>query len=101
MIIYNISFTVAPAFIQEWEYWSKEYLAPKIMDTNFFDSYKTLKLLTKEANEYPTYCLQFTTDSIFRYTQYDEKFNALIKKEIIEKYKDQVLYFDSILKEID
>ena len=101
MIIYNISFTVAPAFTQEWELWSKEFLAPTIIDTGFFDSYKSLKVLTEEANQHPIYCLQFATDSIYNYTQYQEKHNDAIKAIISNKYKDQVLFFDSILKELD
>ncbi len=101
MIIYNISFTVAPSFMQEWEVWSKEYLGPKIMETGFFDKFKTLKVLSKEANEYPVYCLQFTTDSIYRYTQYNDNASSQIKAEVSDKYKDQVLFFDSVLKEMN
>ncbi|MCP4521158.1 MAG: DUF4286 family protein [Cytophagales bacterium] len=101
MFIYNISFTVAPAFLEEWEIWSKEYLAPKIMETKCFLSYKTLKVLTKEANQYPTYCLQFTAEGISNYTEFDSKFSSNIKQEVTDKYKDQILYFDSVLKELD
>lgn len=101
MIIYNISFTIAPSFLEEWLHWSKEFLIPTIMDSKYFDNYKQLKVLTQEANQYPIYCLQFTTDSILRYTQYDTELSTIIKKQVSDKYKDQVLFFDSILKEID
>ena len=71
----------------------KEFLIPTIMDSKYFDSYKKLKVLTQEANQYPIYCLQFSTDSIYRYTQYDTELSTMIKKQVSDKYKDQVLFF--------
>jgi Domain of unknown function (DUF4286) len=100
MIIYNETFIVEESIIENWFNWIKNNHIPAIMGTGYFDSYKVMTVLDS-PNEGITYCFQYYTDSIERYSPFyykeREKFHQLHN----EQFENQFVLFTTLMETID
>jgi hypothetical protein len=100
MIIYNETFIVEESIVETWLSWIKTNHIPAIMGTGFFDSYKVMTVLDS-PNEGITYCFQYFTDSIERYSpfyyKHREKFHQLHNAQ----FEEQFVLFTTLMETVD
>ncbi|GAB2695370.1 hypothetical protein GCM10027037_18880 [Mucilaginibacter koreensis] len=97
MIIYNETYVVNPEVNETWLAWIKQNHIPGALSTGLFNSYKILTVLNS-PNEGVTYCIQFVTDQIEKYTQFTE--NHLDQLHIVhnQQFENQYVLFNSIMQ---
>ena len=100
MIIYNETFIVEESIAPNWLIWIKDNHIPAILGTGFFDSYKVMTVLDS-PNEGITYCFQYYTDSIERYSPFyythREKFHQLHNAQ----FENQFVLFTTLMETVD
>ena len=100
MFIYNITFKVDHAILEEWINWQKEEHIPEIMATRFFNDYKFFRLLDQDESEGPTYIVQYFTDAKENYDQYIHQFAPMLREKAIIKWGDKIISFRSLLQSV-
>ncbi|WP_462264211.1 DUF4286 family protein [Mucilaginibacter sp.] len=100
MIIYNETFVVNPEVHEEWLSWIKQNHIPSALATGLFNAYKILTVINS-PNEGITYCVQFTTDAIEKYTQFNEQ--HLDRLHIIhnQQFENQFVLFNSLMQQLE
>lgn len=98
MIIYNITIKVDASVQSEWLDWLKEEYIPGILSTGCFHDAKILRLLETDDSEGPTYAIQFHAESKALYNLYIEKFSGIMLRKSIEKWGDQFISFQTVMR---
>ncbi len=100
MFIYNITFLIDEAIVQEWLELIKTNYIQTVMETGFFQSYQLLQVMDS-PNEGLTYCLQFRTSEISSLQSYQNLYAPQIESEHLQSFTNQVITFTSTMKLID
>ena len=99
MIIYNITTKVHPAVDAAWLQWQRLENIPDMMATGFFISYQLCRLLEQDDSDGNTYALQYTTTAA-QHQQYMHLQAAMMQQKAVEKWRDAVISFSSVLQVI-
>lgn len=100
MIIYNETFIVEESIVESWLNWIKTNHVPAIMGTGFFDSYKVMTVLDS-PNEGITYCFQYLTDSIERYSPFYYKHREKFHNAHNAQFENQFVLFTTLMETLD
>lgn len=100
MIIYNETYVINPEISEEWLKWIKENHIPAALNTGLFNSYKILTVLNS-PNEGVTYCIQFNTDVIEKYTQFNEEHLQHLHIIHNQQFENQFVLFNSLMQLIE
>jgi len=100
MFIYNVTINVSWDVQEEWLAWMKLQHMPALLATNCFVRYQLLKLHDHDETEGPTYVAQYFAESKALYNRYIEVYANGFRKEIAEKWSDNIFTFRTLLEEI-
>ena len=100
MFIYNVTINVSWNVQEEWLRWMKLQHMPALLATNCFVRYQLLKLHDHDETEGPTYVAQYFAESKALYNRYIEVYANGFRKEIAEKWSDNIFTFRTLLEEI-
>ena len=98
MFIYNVTTNVGWHVHDAWLEWMKEEHIPAILATKCFVEYKLLKLHEQDETEGPTYIVQYFAESKALYNRYIELHAAGFRKEIAEKWGENIYAFRTLLE---
>ena len=97
MIIYNVTWQVAPEIDENWLEWMQTHYIPKVLETSYFDQVTILKVGMEQPSD-PTYAVQYKASSRRHLQDYLDNEATLLKQEIHEKFGEQVLSFETQLE---
>lgn len=100
MLIYNETFIVDDAIVDEWLAWIKNNHIPSILGTSAFDSYKLYTILDS-PNEGITYCLQFHTDTVERYSDFYYKHMEGIHAKHNIQFEERFALFHTLMETVE
>ena len=100
MFVYNITLKVDHSILHEWLQWQKEIYIPRIMATGFFYEYRFYQLLEQDETEGKTFVTQFISASKADYDKYFQKNDAQLSKEIFAKWNDRIVFFHTLLQDM-
>jgi hypothetical protein len=100
MLIYNETFIVDDAIVDEWIVWIKNTHIPAILATGAFDSYQVLTVLDS-PNEGITYCFQYQTDTVERYSDFYYKHMETLHKAHNAQFEERFALFHTLMETID
>ena len=83
MIIYEIAILINKDLEMKWLQWMQSTHIKDVMNTNLFNTFRLLKQL----NTNNTYIVQYETNSIHNYIQYEEFFAKSLKEDHMKKFK--------------
>tara|TARA_B100001758_G_C17937025_1_gene366381 strand:+ start:122 stop:415 length:294 start_codon:yes stop_codon:yes gene_type:complete len=96
MIIYEIEILINRDLEIEWVQWMESTHIKDVMNTNLFNAFRLLKKL----NAHHTYIVQYETDSIDNYIQYEEFFAKSLKEDHMKKFEGMFQAKRRLYKEI-
>ena len=99
MIIYNITTKVHPSVDAAWLQWQREENIPDMMATGYFISYQLCRLLEQDDSDGNTYALQYTATAA-QHQQFIHLQAAMMQQKAVEKWRDAVISFSSVLEVI-
>ena len=100
MLVYNETFIVDDAIVPGWLEWIKTNHIPSILATGAFDSYKALTVLDS-PNEGITYCIQYQTDTVERYSDFYYKEMERIHQAHNVQFEERFALFHTLMETID
>jgi len=101
MIIYNVTLNVDESIHDEWMLWMHSTHVPEVMATGTFQSFKMLRLLTRQSDETgETYAIQYIAASIEDYMAYQEQFAPALQQKTVEKFGNKILAFRTLMEEV-
>jgi len=100
MLIYNETFIIDDAIVDEWLRWVKDNHIPSVLGTGSFDSYKLFTILDS-PNEGITYCLQFQTTSVERYSDFYYKRMEEIHAVHNKQFEERFALFHTLMESIE
>lgn len=100
MIIYNETFIVEDSTVPEWFSWIKSTHIPAVMETGVFDSYKILTVLDS-PNEGITYCLQYFTDTVERYSGFHYNEKQKLHDIIAQTFEERYVLFTTLMETVE
>lgn len=98
MFIYNVTTKINWAIAPEWVQWMKTEHIPEVLATGCFDRHQFVKLLGNDDEEGPTYAVQYYAPSQEHYNQYESRFAADFRNELLKKWGDQFIAFRSLMQ---
>jgi len=102
MIIYSITYSVELRVERDWMGWMHLAHIPRIMDTGYFKAYRFHRLVDPPAQKgTKTYNVQFTCESLQELAAYKNDSEAEHLGMFEERYKDQVLAFQTVLEHLE
>ncbi len=100
MLVYNETFIVDDTIIDEWLLWIKTNHIPSILATGAFDSYKVLTVLDS-PNEGITYCFQYHTDTVERYSDFYYKHMDQLHQTHNAQFEERFALFHTLMETVD
>lgn len=100
MLIYNETFIVDDTIVDEWLNWIKTNHIPAILGTGLFDGYKAYTVLDS-PNEGITYCLQFHTDNVQRYSDFHYKHMDDIHATHNKQFEERFALFHTLMETVE
>ncbi len=101
MIIYNVTINIQDEIATDWLNWMKEKHIPEVMKTGMFESFKILKLITRQDDEIgQTFAIQYFAKSFENYETYINEFAPALKADSLHKWGDKFIAFRTLLEEI-
>jgi hypothetical protein len=100
MIIYNETFIVEDTITGEWLNWIRTEHISSVMATGSFDAYHILTVLDS-PNEGVTYCIQYTTDSIERYSQFYYHHLPALHERHNQQFENQFVLFHTLMETVE
>ena len=97
MIIVNETIIIDETINAQWLTWMNDVHIPAVMATGYFNSHRMLKVL-KSPNEGITYCVQYTTNNIDNYNQYNSNYATLLKNKRFKQFENKFVEFESIME---
>ncbi|MDP4283277.1 MAG: DUF4286 family protein [Bacteroidota bacterium] len=101
MFIYNITSKVDHAVLDEWLQWQKEIYIPGAMETGFFYEHRFYQLLEHDDEDGKTFVVQFLAKSRNDCDKYLQSIAPFLNKKSFEKWGDYVVYFQTLLQNVD
>lgn len=100
MLIHNETFIIDDAIAGDWLAWIKNNHIPATLGTGSFDGYK-LYIILNSPNEGITYCLQFQTTSVERYSEYYYKHLESIHAAHNAQFEERFALFHTLMETVD
>ncbi|HEX3384828.1 MAG TPA: DUF4286 family protein [Mucilaginibacter sp.] len=100
MLIYNETFIIDDAIVDEWLRWIRDNHIPSVLGTGSFDGYKLFTVLDS-PNEGITYCLQFQTTSVERYSDFYYKQMEAIHAAHNMRFEERFALFHTLMEGVD
>ncbi len=100
MFVYNITYKVDHGIIDEWMEWQQKIEIPEIIATGCFYDFRFYELVVDEEDG-RTFATQFFASSKSDYNRYHEIFYASFRKRSAEKWKENVVCFSTLLKNVE
>ena len=97
-IIYNVTIKVDGTIADNWLIWLLHEHIPAIMSTQCFTSYKVVKLMDMDETEGPTYAIQYSAKDIADYTRYRTEYAADMYRQLVQKWGQQVVWFETAMQ---
>ncbi|HWD86483.1 MAG TPA: DUF4286 family protein [Mucilaginibacter sp.] len=100
MLIYNETFIIDDAIVDDWLRWIRDNHIPSVLGTGSFDGYKLYTVLDS-PNEGITYCLQFQTTSVERYSDFYYKQMEAIHAAHNVRFEERFALFHTLMEGVD
>jgi len=100
MIVYNVTIKIDLSVHEAWLQWMKADHIPRVMETGCFTDHKVYRILEDNQSDGMTYAIQYMTDNISRYFDYQEKHAPGLQKEMREIWPDKYTAFRTLLREV-
>jgi hypothetical protein len=100
MIIYNVTVKVDLNVHDLWLRWIKDEHIPRVLETGCFIQNKMYRVLQEDETDGITYAIQYFTDNISNYFDYQNNFAAKLQKEGLDLFPGKYTAFRTILKEV-
>ena len=102
MIFYSVTYSVEQGLANDWMAWMQLAYIPRIMDSGYFDSVRFHRLIDPPPQQ-GTYTLnvQFSCKSLQELAAYKNDKEPEHLKLFEGRYKDKVLFFQSVLEHIE
>lgn len=100
MYIYNVTTQVKEYIQVEWLEWMRNDFIPDMIATELFSYYRIVKILDIDESDGPTYAIQYFTDSRAKYDQFVQLYSNKLSQKAIEKWKDKIFSFRSLMEVI-
>jgi hypothetical protein len=97
MIILNETIIIDEAIQAEWLQWMGSVYIPGVMATGYFNSHRVLTVVNS-PNEGITYCLQFETDSLDYYYEYQQGIGVKLKNAHFKQFENRFVQFETIMQ---
>lgn len=97
MLVYNISFQIAPTLQAQWLEWMKNKFIPMVQGTACFIDHKFYEIDIAE-DQAPTYTLQLFTPKAENLSQYQETSSTAIMDELLNTWGDQCFHFITTMR---
>lgn len=101
MFVYNITFKVEHKVLEEWMKWQKEVQIPEILASGCFYDHKFYELMDMEEEDGRTFVMQFFAESKSDYNRYHHIYGNRLRHRAIEKWKEHVVSFRTLLKNVE
>jgi hypothetical protein len=101
MFVYNITFKVEHEILEDWLKWQKEVQIPAILDTGCFYDHRFYELMDLDEEDGRTFVVQFLANSKSDYNRYQHIFGGSLRHRAVEKWKDHVVSFRTLLKNVE
>lgn len=101
MFVYNITSKVDHDIIQDWLHWQKNIHIPAMLQTGCFYDHRFYELLEHNDEEGKTFVVQFLAASKSDYNRYLEIYANGLRQKSMEKWKDAVVSFRTLLVEVE
>ena len=98
MLIYNITTKVNWNIHEAWLIWMKEKHIPDVMNTGYFSDFRFARLLDIDEEEGPTYSNQYDAHSKEQYEEYILIHAPTLRKEVIDKWSNQIIAFRTLME---
>lgn len=100
MIILNETIIIDEAIQADWLKWMGSIYIPGVMATGYFNGHRVLTVVNS-PNEGVTYCLQFETDSIDKYYEYQQGIGVKIKEAHFKQFENRFVQFETIMQQVN
>lgn len=100
MIVYSVTLKVDLDVHNEWLEWMKTIHILDVLATKKFVDYRMLRILAEDERDGITYNIQYRAETISDYFDYQKEFAPALQIEHSAKYKDKVVAFRTLLKEV-
>lgn len=100
MILYNITFNVAPDIERDFISWMKEIHIPEVLATGKFHEHKFFRLLHDSEDGSSNLCVQYFTESIEKMMEYEKEHAAALRSKTQARYGDKAIAFRTLLESI-
>jgi hypothetical protein len=101
MIIYNVTINVEDDIHEAWLDWMLQQHIPDVMATNMFLAYKIMRIISRQEDETgQTYAIQYQTESIDKYNQYQQEFAPALQADTQKKFGGKFVAFRTLLEDL-
>jgi hypothetical protein len=101
MIIYNVTINVEDDIHEAWLDWMLQQHIPDVMATNMFLAYKIMRIISRQEDETgQTYAIQYQTESIDKYNQYQQEFAPILQADTQKKFGGKFVAFRTLLEDL-
>jgi hypothetical protein len=101
MIIYNVTINVEDNIHEAWLEWMLQHHIPDVMSTNMFLGYKIMRIISRQEDETgQTYAIQYHTESIDKYNQYQQEFAPALQADTQKKFGGKFVAFRTLLEDL-
>jgi len=101
MIIYNVTINVEDDIHEAWLDWMLQQHIPDVMATNMFLAYKIMRIISRQEDETgQTYAIQYQTESIDKYNQYQQEFAPTLQADTQKKFGGKFVAFRTLLEDL-
>ena len=99
MIMYNVTIKVEHSIAADWLQWMKDTHMPQLMTTGCFSAYRLYRLLDQDETEGPTYCAQYTCDSMEDYQRYIGQYADAMRNETQQHWGGRYIAFRTLMQQ--
>lgn len=99
MIIYNVTVILDESIHAEWLKWMQEEHLQAVMNTGCFVANRILKVIDS-PNEGVTYCVQYTAETIEKYTEYQTTFAPALQSAFPKHFSNKFVIYRTIMESV-
>ncbi|MCB0395080.1 MAG: DUF4286 family protein [Flavobacteriales bacterium] len=97
MIVYNVTVNISDDVHDEWLEWMNSVHIPEVLETGRFTGHRMSRVLSDDP-EGRTYAIQYHCTSMKEYELYRDKHAPELQKKVVDKYKDKMVAFRTLLE---
>ena len=100
-IVYNITVQPDQSVAEQWLQWQLLEQGPQVVATGCFTHFTVLRLLDVDEALGPTYAVQYHSNSIELYLRFVQEFEYLHSRGTTEKWGQQLVFFETIMQQVN